>query len=121
MSEPSKPSSFTTKDVLHKFKNYVRTGKTGLKRFYNPDGTDKGLEECAARGSHMTKELMAKGCPREVAAELTILALWDLVVLIGTNCLHLLCYSCVVLLLSFIILSLAPSFCFKVVGLTHGI
>ena len=88
MSGPTKPSSYTPKEVLQKFKNYIRTRKTGLKRFYNLDGNDEGLEMCAARGSDMTEKLMAKGCPREVAAELTLLALWDLVVLIGTNFLY---------------------------------
>lgn len=62
--------------------------KPGLKRFYNPEGSDQSLNDCAARGSAMTQQLMENGCPREVAAELSLIALWDLVILIGTTSTH---------------------------------
>ena len=84
----NKPNLHNSREIFHRFQIYIEKEKPGLKRFYSPDGIDEGLKECAERGSVMTQKLMAEGCPREVAAELTLLALWDLVVLIGTNCLH---------------------------------
>ena len=101
MSESAKPNPYTTNEILLRFKNYVKTRKPGLKRFYyNEDGSDN-FSDCAKRGSDMTKKLVGIGCPVEVAAELSLLVLWDLVVLIGTNRLHmfvLVLYTCCLLL-----------------------
>ena len=88
MPESGKPNPYSTSEVLQKFKNYIETRKPDLKRFYCPDGSDHFLGDCATRGSHMAQKLVGCGCPLDVAAELTLLVLWDLVVLIGANCLH---------------------------------
>ena len=101
MSESARPNPYSTDEILTKFKNYIETRKPGLRRFYNTDGPDGSLKGCATRGSDMTKKLVDRGCPMEVAAELSLLALWDLVVLIGMNRLHMfvlvLCSCCLLL------------------------
>ena len=89
---------FNIREIFYEFQLYVEEEKPGLKRFYKPDGSDKYLSDCATRSSDMARKLVDWGCPPDVAAELTFLTLWDLVVLIGTNCLHMfvrvLCSSC---------------------------
>ena len=99
---PSQSMSYTPNEILQKFKNYISGQKCGLKRFYyDSDGSDEYLRDCAKRGSDMTKKLVGSGCPPEVASELSLLALWDLVVLIGTSRLHMfvlvLCTCCLLL------------------------
>lgn len=71
--------------VLQIFRNYITAGKPGLKRFYNPDGSDQYLSDCATRGSAVIQQLMENGCPEQVAAGFSLLALWDLVILIGAG------------------------------------
>ena len=113
-----KPEPFTFQEIIYRFQIYIEKGRTGLKRFYNPDGPDMCLIDCATRGLAMTQKLVDCGCPLEVAADLTLLALWDLVVLIGTNCLHMfLC--CVPVALYYTLTD--PGCCSTMVALTHGI
>lgn len=85
MSGSGEPKKYSADEILLKFQGYIEKRKPGLKRFYK---SDESLKPCATTGSVMTQKLVDSGCPVEVAAELTLLALWDLVVLIGTNCLH---------------------------------
>ena len=83
----AKRKKYSPEEVFGRFKNYIEGQKPGLKRFYKVDGSEPTLKEAASRGSTMTEELIKIGCPDEVAAALAVLVLYDLVVLIGTNCL----------------------------------
>ena len=82
-----KRDKYSPEEVFGRFKGYIERQKPGLKRFYKVDGSEPTLKEAATRGSTMTEELIKIGCPDEVAAALAVLVLYDLVVLIGTNCL----------------------------------
>lgn len=81
---------YTVDEILKRFLDYIDMQKPGLKRFYKwgtQGEVDQYLKDPVARGLSMTRKLMDHGCPRETAAALSILALYDLVILIGTNCL----------------------------------
>ena len=67
----------------------------------------------------MTQKLMDRGCPREVAAELSLLVLWDLVVLIGTHCLRIFFLCHVLIAIHHSLIDSRP--CSKVVVLTNEI
>ena len=108
------PNPYTTQEILQKYKKYIGKRKPGLKRFYDPDGPDQRLGDCATRGSAMATRLMARGCPWEAAAEFTLLALWDLVVLIGMDCLHMFFLCCVPVVI--FTLSLTPAVVLLVVS-----
>ena len=72
-----------------RFQDYIEKEKPGLKRFYKwktQDEFDRYLKDPVARGLAMTEQLMDNGCPREIAAGLSLLALYDLVIFIGTIC-----------------------------------
>ena len=84
MSESAKSNPYTPDQILEVFKLYIKQSKPGLERFYGPDGSEN-LRDCAIRGSDMTKKLVGIGCQKEAAGALSLLALWDLVVLIGTD------------------------------------
>ena len=89
----SQPQPYTYVEISKRFTDYIEKEKPGLKRFYRwetKDESDQYLNGPVARGWAMAQQLMDNGCPRETAAALSLLALYDLVVLIGTNYLHML-------------------------------
>ena len=82
---------YTYVEISKRFTDYIEKEKPGLKRFYRwgtQDEFDQYLGGPVARGLAMTRQLMDKGCPRESSVALSILTLYDLVILIGKNCLH---------------------------------
>jgi len=97
MSEPidasgieDKPQPYTFEEVSKAFTNYLEQERPGLKRFYRweektEDEFDQYLRDPVTRGLAMTRQLMDHGCPRGVAMELSLLALYDLVVLIDNS------------------------------------
>ena len=81
--------------ISERFKDYIEKQKPGLKQFYKwgtQDEFDQHLKDPATRGSTMIQQLMYHGCPGEVALSLSLLALYDLVILIGTQSAHV--FSC---------------------------
>ena len=89
----AKRDKYSPEEVFGRFKNYIEGQKPGLKRFYKVDGSEPTLKEASTRGSTMTEGLIKNGCPDEVAAALSVLVLYDLVVLIGTNCLVIIIFA----------------------------
>lgn len=107
----NKPEPITFQEIFYRLQIYVEKEKPGLKRFYDPDEFDQNFRDSVTRGLDMTRKLMKIECPREVAAGLSLLALWDLVVLVGMHSLHMFCLCRV--LKSFIIHSLTPVLALK--------
>lgn len=79
------PKPYAFEDIFQRFKIYIEREKPGLKRFYKPDEPDQHFKDLVTRGLVMTQQLMDDGCPHEESAALSLLALYDLVILIGTN------------------------------------
>ena len=94
--------------------------KPGLKRFYKwetQDEFNQYLSDPVTRGIAMIQKVKERGCPEEVAMSLSLLALYDLVVLIGAS-------SCLFLryvLVDFHYSLIDSSPCSKMVALTHEI
>ena len=119
MSNEASQKPYSPGDISTRFKDYIEKQKLGLKRFYKWETEDEynsTLKDPVNRGVVMTQQLMANGCPREVAGMLSILALYDLVMLIGTNCLRLF-LRCVLVFLYLTLID--PSSCSKMVTLTY--
>lgn len=106
---------YTHAEIVARFQNYIQRQKPGLQRFYKLDN----LKEPANKGLAMANGLMKKTCPPEEAAALSVLALWDVVVLVGTNYPHLFLLRCVLKVLRSTLVD--SSSCSRVVVLTHEI
>ena len=110
---------FTFQEILYRFQNYMEREKPGLKRFYEPGESGQYFKDSVFRGLTMTRKLMHTGCPREIAAELSLLALWDLAFLIGTRCPHMFFLCRVLIGLRYTLIGYISSS--KMVALTHEI
>lgn len=73
--------SITETEVFHHFKDFIADEKKGLEKFYN----DTSLKTAAKRGKKMIEALQNDGCGKEVAKDMALLTLYDIVILIGKN------------------------------------
>ena len=78
----------TSEMISETFKGYILHEKPGLQRFYKADTLDNDIKEPVERALKMAKTIKGKGCPWETALSLSLIALYDLVMLLGTNCLR---------------------------------
>ena len=89
-------SEITFKMISERFKDYILYEKPGLTRFYksNTSGElDDCLKEPVERALHMANTIRHKGCSWETCLSLSLIALYDIVMLIGRNYLPILCSS----------------------------
>lgn len=62
-----------------KLKLFVERQKPGLVQFF----PDYNFDEYSQRGADMVETLVDRACPREIAEQFAVLALYDLVILLG--------------------------------------
>ena len=89
-------TEITYKMISDMFKDYILNEKPGLQRFYKSNtrkGLDEYLEAPVKRALNMARTIMDKGCTWETALSLSLIALYDLVMLLGMNCLPASCPS----------------------------
>ena len=82
------PTPYTFAEISKRFTDYIEKERPGLKRFYRWETQsefDQYLKGPVTRGLAMAQNLTDNGCAWEVAMELSLLALYDLVMLIGTS------------------------------------
>lgn len=78
---PTRPISVNHELLLRAHIEFIKS-KPGIQTFH---GTPTLSSGCIEDGSKMIEALLGKGCPARVAVVLSVLTLYDLVVLIGTN------------------------------------
>ena len=89
-------SEITFNMISNRFKDYILHEKPGLQRFYESntrEGLDDYLKEPVERALHMANTIRHKGCSWETCLSLSLIALYDIVMLIGRNYLPILCSS----------------------------
>lgn len=69
----------TEEECFNNFTTFIDSEKQGLRIFYD----NEALEKLAPRGKSMVEELLVRGCNRQIAMQLSILVLYDMVLLIG--------------------------------------
>lgn len=79
--EPPAPPAITRAECLEHFRLFIKNEKSGLRDFYRDDAA---LDGKAAIGEAMVIQLLADGCGEEVALDLALLTLYDIVMLIGS-------------------------------------
>lgn len=81
ISVPSKPTvpTVTSDDCYKNLKRFIDGEKTGLKVFYN----DEALKAKATSAAVMVNELLKMKCGKEIAQQLSLLSLYDIVMLLG--------------------------------------
>lgn len=72
----------TPDECLRNFREFIKSQKIGLGIFYG----DQALADRAEDAAKMVNELCKMGCDKETSKQLSILCLYDIVLLIGMYC-----------------------------------
>lgn len=78
-NSPLPSDQVSTVHCLKNFKNFINTQKNGLKAFY----TDEALKDLSDAAAAMANKLCEMGCGKETSKQLSLLCLYDIVMLIG--------------------------------------
>jgi hypothetical protein len=74
--------------ISEKFQHYILNERPGLQRFYKKDADgslDRALKGSVDRAVSMINKIMQKRCKWETAFSLSVIALYDVVMLLGMN------------------------------------
>jgi hypothetical protein len=71
----------TDEECISFFKDYLETERKSLKTFYK----DEDIPKLGEKAKTMFGALIELGCKKETAQQLTLLTLYDIVMLIGLN------------------------------------
>ena len=83
--EPKEKAVISGQRIGERLKDLIMNRRKGLKNMYGrtEDELDTSLEEPIRRGEEMARKLIREmGCSREIAIDLTVLALYDVAILI---------------------------------------
>lgn len=78
--EDTTRSIVTTDECFANFRRFIDGEKVGLKVFYKDDNA---IRELAPIAKIMVETLLSRGCPKEIALQLSLLILYDLALLLG--------------------------------------